>query len=60
VDPDALLDTDPFLSQLGQAYMNYRETLSRNNRVDFAQQQKLVHDLLLNADFLGKIAGTVR
>src|SRR5262249_43908187 len=61
VEPDALIaSTDPFLRQLGQAFIAYRDALFRNNRVDFAHQQKLVHQLLLDSDFLTKIAGSIR
>jgi len=37
---------DPFLLALGEAYRVYRAALFTNNRVDFAHQQSLVHDLL--------------
>jgi DNA helicase-2/ATP-dependent DNA helicase PcrA len=61
VDPDALVAAAaPFLQQLGRAYKSYREALFRNNRVDFAHQQKIVHDLLLDPDFLTRIAGAIR
>jgi len=61
VDPERLAaDTNPFLQQLGRAYTNYRDTLFRNNRVDFAHQQSIVHDLLLDAQFLSRIGSAVR
>lgn len=35
-----------FLVSLGRAYAHYREALLAQNRVDFAHQQRIVHDLL--------------
>ena len=49
VDPRQLLHAqEPFLRSLGTAYNAYREALFSNNRLDFAHQQKLVYDLLLD------------
>lgn len=42
--------SDPFLSALGQAYARYKAALQTNNRIDFAHQQKLFHDLLTTSD----------
>jgi DNA helicase-2/ATP-dependent DNA helicase PcrA len=61
VDPDGLVAaSDPFLIALGQAYKAYRAALFSNNRLDFAHQQKLVHDLLLDPGLLGKITGEIK
>lgn len=47
VEPERLqADPDRFLRQIGRAYLGYRDTLFKNNRLDFAHQQKLVYDLL--------------
>ena len=49
VDPVRLLDApNPFLQQLGAAYTAYQQALFNANRLDFAHQQKLVYDLLLD------------
>ncbi|MFQ3652585.1 MAG: ATP-dependent DNA helicase, partial [Gemmataceae bacterium] len=48
VDPQELLDSgDAFLRDIGRAYLAYRRALFRDNRVDFAHLQRLVHDYLL-------------
>src|SRR6266436_6876231 len=48
VDPDALAGSaSSFVQQVGATYKKYRVALFRNNRVDFAHQQKIDHDLLL-------------
>src|SRR6266436_8126197 len=48
VDPDALAGAaSSFVQQVGATYKKYRVALFRNNRVDFAHQQKIDHDLLL-------------
>lgn len=61
VDPAALVgDANPFIKALGQAYTAYQTTLFAKNRIDFAHQQKLVHDLLAEPDFLSTIAGSIR
>ncbi|MBI3798985.1 MAG: ATP-dependent helicase [Deltaproteobacteria bacterium] len=41
---------DPALQQIGKAYLAYRQALFTNNRLDFAHLQKLLHDLLLDAE----------
>jgi DNA helicase-2/ATP-dependent DNA helicase PcrA len=56
VDPAQLLDApNPFLQQLGAAYTAYRQALFNANRLDFAHQQKLVYDLLLDPDVASTI-----
>ena len=53
VDPDLLSSATPgFLQSLGRAYKAYRDLLLQHNKIDFAFQQKLVYDLLLNPEFL--------
>ena len=39
-------DPDHFIQQIGEAYGAYQKALLEENRLDFAHQQKLVHDLL--------------
>lgn len=47
VDAERLAaSSTPFLRELGGAYLRYRGCLLAQNRLDFAHQQKLVHDLL--------------
>ena len=61
VDPRQLLHAqEPFLRSLGTAYNAYREALFSNNRLDFAHQQKLVYDLLLDPSTAATIARSVR
>lgn len=61
VDPDQLVaSSDPFLQAIGRAYKAYRQALLDNNRLDFAHQQKLVHDLLLLPDIHRKIADDIK
>jgi DNA helicase-2/ATP-dependent DNA helicase PcrA len=61
IDPAVLIgDFNPFIKALGQAYGAYQAALFAKNRIDFAHQQKLVHDLLIDADFLSAIAGSIR
>jgi DNA helicase-2/ATP-dependent DNA helicase PcrA len=51
VDPSLLLNASaPFLRRIATAYHAYRDALLSNNRLDFAHQQRLVYDLLLDAD----------
>ncbi len=52
VDSSALLrSSDRFHQLLGAAYQSYQQKLFEKNKIDFSFQQKLVYDLLLNADF---------
>ena len=61
VDPKELLkDSDTFLQKIAQAYISYRKTLLDNNRLDFAFQQKLLHDLLLKKEVLKKVSGGIK
>jgi DNA helicase II / ATP-dependent DNA helicase PcrA len=56
VSPEALIaDNDPFLSAIGQAYLRYEQKLKGLNRLDFAHQQKIFLDLLLNPEVGPKI-----
>ena len=61
VDVEALASsTDPFPRNLGLAYQNYQTALFSNNRVDFAHQQKLVHQLLMDTDIRERITTAIR
>jgi DNA helicase-2/ATP-dependent DNA helicase PcrA len=51
IDPLRLLESDQkFFQRLGDAYLRYRQSLLTSNRLDFAHQQKLVYDLLLDQE----------
>src|SRR5215208_1941373 len=51
VDPQQLLSSpDPFQVMLGKAYINYEQLLFDANRIDFAHQQKILHELLTTQD----------
>jgi DNA helicase-2/ATP-dependent DNA helicase PcrA len=53
VDPELLVrSTDDFLRAIGTAYLAYRRALFQYNRVDFAHLQRLVHDLLVDREFM--------
>ena len=61
VNPSQLVGSpEPFLRRLGEAYIAYRGALFRSNRLDFAHQQKLVYDLLLDPEVTGTITGGVK
>lgn len=61
VDSRLLIQSaDPFLHNLGQAYETYRNTLLRKNRLDFAHQQKLLYDLLQDANVAAAITRNVK
>jgi len=61
VDPEQLLHaTEPLLRGISQAYCAYREALFGTNRLDFAHQQKLVYDLLLDPYSVNLITRGVR
>ncbi|MGA9041349.1 MAG: ATP-dependent DNA helicase [Terriglobales bacterium] len=49
-----------FLQELGRCYQAYQTKLLQNNKIDFAFQQKLVHDLLLDRDFLKSVNNRIR
>lgn len=50
----------PFLQELGRAYKAYQEKLIQYNKIDFAFQQKMVYDLLLNEQFRKAITSRIR
>jgi len=61
VEPSKLLDSkDPFLQQLGKAYVSYRTSLFENNRLDFAHLQRLVYDLLLDTGVSKKVTSKIK
>ncbi len=61
VSPQALIDgSDPFLNQIGAAYLRYEQKLHELNRLDFAHQQKLFLDLLNNPAISPKIQAETR
>jgi DNA helicase-2/ATP-dependent DNA helicase PcrA len=61
VDPALLLNTsDAFRRQIAAAYHAYRDALFSNNRLDFAHQQRLVYDLLLDADIASAIVRDIK
>jgi DNA helicase-2/ATP-dependent DNA helicase PcrA len=61
VDADIMsAATNPFLQELSRSYNAYQVKLLQHNKIDFAFQQKLVHDLLLNPDFLKSVSNRIR
>ena len=61
VDPALLLNaSDAFRRQIAAAYHAYRDVLFSNNRLDFAHQQRLVYDLLLDADIASAIVRDIK
>jgi DNA helicase-2/ATP-dependent DNA helicase PcrA len=61
VDPAALLDDPrPFVRNLGKSYNAYRQALFDNNRLDFAHQQKIVYDLLLEPEVFQVITRDIK
>ena len=61
VDPAPLLNaSDAFRRQIAAAYHAYRDALFSNNRLDFAHQQRLVYDLLLDADIASAIVRDIK
>jgi DNA helicase-2/ATP-dependent DNA helicase PcrA len=61
VDPALLLNaSDAFGHQIAAAYHAYRDALFSNNRLDFAHQQRLVYDLLLDADIASAIVRDIK
>lgn len=61
VDPELLVAADnPFLQQLGQAYLRYETALQDNNRLDFAHQQKAFLTLLSNPNIVDKVRAEAR
>lgn len=56
VDPVSLIASENrFLQCVAKAYLAYREALFANNRLDFAHQQKLVYDLLLDTSIADSV-----
>jgi len=61
VDPKLLVrSTDDFLRAIGTAYLAYRRALFQYNRVDFAHLQTLVHDLLLDREFMEAVTSRIK
>lgn len=61
IDPAILASSsNAFLRQLGAAYQNYRTQLFANNRLDFAHQQYLFHQLLENPSIGPKICESIK
>ncbi len=61
VDPGQLLaSASTFLQAVGGAYRAYQTALLTHNRLDFAHLQKLVYDLLLDADVATTITREVK
>jgi len=52
--------SQPFLRQMGEAYKRYEQALLSNNRLDFAHQQKLVFDLLLDSAICDSVTSGVK
>jgi len=61
VDAAQLLHAaDPFLRCIGAAYNAYRDLLCSTNRLDFAHQQRLAYDLLLDSNTTATITRGVK
>ena len=61
LDPNALIRSgDPFLSDLGKAYLAYQDGLIRLNHIDFAHQQRFFLDLLKNPEVGPKITERIK
>ncbi len=61
VDLNALAaSTNPFLRLVAGSYDAYEKALFENNRLDFAHQQKLVHDLLQDAELVDSVAKGIK
>jgi len=61
VDPQRLVDdSDDFAKGVGHAYVYYRKALFAANRIDFAHQQRLVYDLLLDSSVRKQVASGIR
>ncbi len=57
---ELIASPDPFLQQLGQAYLAYEAQLQEKNCIDFAHQQKLFWELLHNSDIAAQIQAGMR
>lgn len=61
VDPKGLISgSDLFLRAIGKAYIAYEQVLSANNRLDFAHQQKILHDLMMNEEIARAITDNIK
>lgn len=61
VDVGALVaGEDPFLQQLGLAYRRYEQAMQARNRLDFAHQQKVFHDLLTDQEIAAQVQAEAR
>jgi DNA helicase-2/ATP-dependent DNA helicase PcrA len=61
VNPDQLVaSSDPFLVAIGSAYRRYERALVDANRTDFAHLQRLVYDLLGDADTADAVTRDLR
>ncbi len=61
IDPPLLLGSnEEFPQRLGEAYLRYRQALLTSNHLDFAHQQKLVYDLLLDQEISEAITRNVK
>jgi len=61
VDPEPLrASASPLLQRIGTAYLAYQQALFANNRLDFAHQQKLIHELLVDAEVAPAITQRVK
>ncbi len=61
VGPNEMLKNSKlFLKQIAEAYLAYQRTLHSSNRLDFAHQQKLLHDLLLDPEINAKIVKGIK
>lgn len=61
IDPEELIGSSkPFLQALGDAYVAYTDALFAANRIDFAHQQSLVHELLESPSVRAQVLRRVR
>ena len=61
IDPDRLATSgDPFLTELGRAYVAYRQALLASNRVDFAHLQRMVLGLLDDSGLFDAVTRDIR
>ena len=60
VDPQRLIDdSDVFAKNVGEAYVQYRAALFAANRIDFAHQQRLVYDLLVDSSVRNRVTSGI-
>ncbi len=61
INPDVLrADPDDFIRKLGEVYQRYQDKLFEMNRIDYAHQQKIFHDLLSEPQFTDRIKKDIR